>query len=169
MKTRLLILSLLSFLSFNSHCQTGNLGHFDNRRLHFGIQVGYTLSKFDLNFNEDPTMRQSLQGVTSYFAPGFHISAICPDLRLNKWFNLRLVPGVTLITREVSYAWESGYASTHSLVEHGRNVESVYGEIPIELKFRSMRYGNFRRASYACSPTTFATAWAWASMFSCIT
>ena len=133
------------FSIFNSvHAQVGNLGKFDSRLIHFGIQVGYTHSKFDLNFNEDPTLRQSLQGVTSYFAPVFHISAICPDLRLNKWFNLRLVPGVTLITREVSYAWESGYASTHPLVEHGRNVESVYGEIPIELKFRSMRYGNFR-------------------------
>ena len=33
--------------------QTGNLGQFDRRLLHYGIQVGYTQSKFDLRFSED--------------------------------------------------------------------------------------------------------------------
>lgn len=123
--------------------QTGNLGQFDRRLLHYGIQVGYTQSKFDLHFTEDNILRQSLQGTTSYYAPGFHI-AVIGDMRLNRWMNLRLLPGVTLVTREVSYAWENGYLATHRLAERSRNVESVYGDIPLEIKFRSVRYGNFR-------------------------
>lgn len=124
--------------------QTGNLGHFDQRLFHFGIQVGYTQSKFDLHFSEDAALRESLQGTTSYYAPGFHIAVVCPDLRLNNWINLRFLPGVTLITREVSYSWEKNYFAAHRLAERSRNVESVYGDIPIELKFRSVRYGDFR-------------------------
>lgn len=124
--------------------QTGNLGHFDQRLFHFGIQVGYTQSKFDLHFSEDAALRESLQGTTSYYAPGFHIAVVCPDLRLNNWINLRFLPGVTLITREVSYSWEKSYFAAHRLAERSRNVESVYGDIPIELKFRSVRYGDFR-------------------------
>lgn len=127
----------------NAYCQVGNLGKFDSRLLHYGIQVGLTMSKFDLEYTADETLRRDLQGTTSYFAPGFHI-AVIGDLRLGNWFNLRLLPGVTLITRDVSYAWEPTYLASHRLAETSRNVESVYGDFPLEIKFRAMRYNNFR-------------------------
>ena len=136
-------MSLLSLLSSNVNAQVGNLGKFDSRLLHYGIQVGLTMSKFDLEFSSDEALRQELQGTTSYYAPGFHI-AVIGDLRLSKWFNLRLLPGVTLITRDVTYSWEPSYLASHRLAELSRNVESVYGDFPIELKFRSIRYNNFR-------------------------
>lgn len=124
-------------------CQIGNLGQFDSRLLHYGIQVGYTQSKFDLGFSQDDSLRRTLQGVTSYYAPGFHI-AVIGDMRLGRWFNLRILPGVTLVTREISYSWEKGYLESHVIAERSRNVESVYGDIPIELKFRAVRWTNFR-------------------------
>lgn len=135
------LLGLLGTIACNA--QTGNLGAFDRRLLHYGIQVGYTQSKFDLQYSEDEQLRQTLQGVTSYYAPGFHI-AVIGDLRLGQWFNLRMLPGVTLVTRDISYSWEQNYLATHRLAERSRNVESVYGDIPIELKFRSVRDGDFR-------------------------
>ena len=121
----------------------GNLATFDRRELHYGIQVGYTQSKFDLLFHEDDEMRETMQGVTSYYAPGFHI-AVIGDMRMGNWFNLRMLPGVTLVTREIDYSWENNYLATHRLAERSRNVESVYGDIPLEIKFRSMRDGDFR-------------------------
>lgn len=133
---------LLSFAA-QAQSSTGNLGQFDRRTLHYGIQVGYTQSKFDLNYSEDDSLRQTLQGVTSYYAPGFHI-AVIGDLRLGNWFNLRLLPGVTLVTRTVAYSWEESYRETHRLAERSRNVESVYGDIPLELKFRAVRWNDFR-------------------------
>ena len=110
------------FLSFTAQAQTsaGNLGMFDHRTLHYGIQVGYTQSKFDLAYSENDTLRQTLQGVTSYYAPGFHI-AVIGDLRLGNWFNLRLLPGVTIVTRTLGYSWENGYLATHRLAERSRN------------------------------------------------
>ena len=139
----LLFILALSPLALRGQNYTGNLGQFDRRLLHYGIQVGYTQSKFDLAFSENDTLRQTLHGVTSYYAPGFHI-AIIGDLRLGNWFNLRLLPGVTLVTRTIGYSWENGYLTTHRLAERSRNVESVYGDIPIEFKFRSVRWQNFR-------------------------
>lgn len=139
----LVILLTFHLSPLTSHAQVGNLGKFDNRLLHYGIQVGITQSKFDLEYNADPTLRETLQGTTSYYASGFHI-AVIGDLRLGKWFNLRILPGVTLITRDVSYSWEKGYLETHRLAEQSRNVESVYGDFPVELKFRAVRWGNFR-------------------------
>ena len=146
-RTLLLCASLFFILhsSFftSAHAQVGNLGKFDSRLLHYGIQVGYTHSKFDLEYTHDDALRETLQGTTSYYAPGFHI-AVIGDLRLGNWFNLRILPGVTLITRDVTYSWEQNYLATHRLAELSRKVESVYGDFPIEIKFRAMRWGNFR-------------------------
>ena len=123
--------------------QVGNKGQFDSRLLHYGIQVGLTESKFDLHYSEDPELRQTLQGTTSYYAPGFHVSFV-GDLRMGRYFNLRLLPGVTLVTRRLSYSWVGGYVESHPLAETGRNVESVYGDMALEVKFRAQRDGNFR-------------------------
>lgn len=130
-------------LSIRAQGQMANLGAFDRKLLHYGIQVGYTQSKFDLHFSDDAQLRQTLQGVTSYYERGFHI-AVVGDLRLGKWLNLRALPGVTLVTRNVSYSWEEQYLSLHHSLEQARTVESVYGDLPIELKYRAVRYGNFR-------------------------
>ena len=83
--------------------RAARLGSFDNRKLHYGIQVGYTQSKFDLNFSENDTLRQTIMGVTSYYSPGFHINVI-GDLRLSDNLNLRLLPGITLISRDMAYS-----------------------------------------------------------------
>ena len=121
----------------------GNLGQFDRRLLHYGIQVGLVESKFDLAFSEDDELRQTLQGVTSYYTPGFHI-AVIGDMRLNDYLNLRLLPGVTIVSRDIAYSWESAYLASHRLAETERLAESVYGDIPLELKFRAQRYTDFR-------------------------
>lgn len=120
-----------------------HLGAFDDRMLHYGIQVGYTQSKFDLHYTEDDELRKTIMGTTSYYNPGFHINVI-GDLRLNDHFNLRLLPGITLISRDMSFTWSEEYTSTHWKYDLRRTVESVYGEVPIEFKFRAARYQDFR-------------------------
>ena len=123
--------------------QIGHLASFDDRLIHFGIQVGMTQSKFDVDFTLDDQVRESMQGVASYNAAGFHISVILPDLRISRFLSLRLLPGVTILNREIAYSWASAYAS-NPLSEPQRYVESVYGELPVEFKFRAMRCNNFR-------------------------
>ncbi len=138
------LLALLCIpLSLFGQTWPSHLGSFDNQKLHWGIQVGYTMSKFDLRYSEDETLRKTILGVTSYYSPGFHIHVI-GDLRLNDNFNLRLLPGITLISRDMSYSWSEEYTSTHWKYDLKRNVESVYAELPFQVKFRAKRYTNFR-------------------------
>ena len=139
----LFLLLLCTLCSAKGQNRASNLGSFDKRLLHYGIQVGYTQSKFDLVYSEDETLRQNIQGTTSYYSPGFHINVI-GDLRMSDYFNLRLLPGVTLISRELAFAWSEAYRQTHWKYDRSRTVESVYGELPLEIKFRAMRYSNFR-------------------------
>jgi len=143
LKKYILILLLLPALGGWAQDRPGHLNTFDTRKFHYGIQVGYTQSKFDLQYSEQDTIRQTILGTTSYYSPGFHINVI-GDMRLSDYFNLRLLPGITLISRDMSYVWSEDYTSTHWKYDTRRTVESVYGEIPVELKFRAKRYGNFR-------------------------
>lgn len=128
---------------WGAKAQIGHLMSYDKRHLHFGIQVGLTQSKFDVDYTWNDSIRAAMQGVASYNAAGFHISVI-GDYTINRFLNLRILPGVTLLNRDVKYSWASDYAATHPLVEDGRTVESVYGEFPVELKFRALRWKNFR-------------------------
>ena len=142
------LLALLCIpLSLFGQTRPSHLGSFDNQKLHWGIQVGYTMSKFDLRYSEDETLRKTILGVTSYYSPGFHIHVI-GDLRLNDNFNLRLLPGITLISRDMSYSWSEEYTSTHWKYDLKRNVESVYAELPFQVKFRAKRYTNFCAALF---------------------
>ena len=142
-KSALLILCLICTQVLMAQNAPVHLGKFDDRKVHFGIQVGYTLSKFDLHYTNDDAVREGILGTTSYYSPGFHINEI-NDFRLGDHFNLRLMPGVTLISRDMAYVWSDEYTSTHWKYDSRRTVESVYGELPVEFKFRAMRYSDFR-------------------------
>ena len=139
----LLLLCLICTQTLMAQNSPVHLGRFDDRKVHFGIQVGYTLSKFDLHYTDDDAIRESIQGTTSYYSPGFHINQI-NDFRLGDHLNLRLMPGITLISRDMAFVWSEDYTSTHWNYDTRRTVESVYGELPVEFKFRAMRYADFR-------------------------
>jgi len=142
-KTAFVFLLLFSAFGARGQVSPGLLGDFDNQLLHWGIQVGFTRSKFDLHYSEDDSLRANILGTTSYYSPGFHINVI-GDLRLGEFFNLRLLPGITLVSRDLAYVWSKAYTSTHWKYDELRTVESVYGELPLEVKFRARRYANFR-------------------------
>ena len=138
-----LILLLCATPAVRAQVRASHLGSFDNQKLHWGIQVGYTQSKFDLHYTDDDAVREDILGTTSYYSPGFHINQI-NDFRLGDHLNLRLMPGITLISRDMAYVWSDDYTSTHWKYDTRRSVESVYGELPVEFKFRAMRYSDFR-------------------------
>lgn len=138
-----MVLLLLCTAGSTAMAQVMRLAGYDKRRWHNGIQVGYTQSKFDFNFSEDDALRQTLQGATSYYGPGFHIAYV-GDLALNRFIHLRTIPSVTLVSRNMHFSWEDGYAHAHPTVDDRRQVEPVYGELLIDLKFRSMRWRNLQ-------------------------
>jgi hypothetical protein len=138
-----MLLAMLA-VSATLHAQVIYLAGLDKKKIHFGIQLGYTLSKFEDAYTQDDEVRESLQGTTSYSTPGFHLAIIAPDLRLGNFFNFRLIPGITLINRTLNYSWTEDYINQHHGADAKRSVESVYGELAFDFKFRAFRYRNFR-------------------------
>lgn len=142
-KPKQILFVLIFLISFSARGQVINLGSFDMNVIHYGIQVGYTQSKFDFDFSENEQLREMIQGATSYYAAGFHL-AVIGDLKLTNFINLRFLPGITLINRNIHYDWEEGYFNSHNKLDTKRTVESVYGELPLDIKFRAMRWRNMR-------------------------
>ena len=140
---KILICASLVLITPLGYSQILNLSNFDKNTLHYGISVGYMQSKFVVDYTEDDAIRDKIQGVTSYYIHGFHISII-GDLRINDYMNLRLIPGISFVDRELSYALSDAFASLTHTPERKRFVESVYGDLPLELKLRSQRWNNFR-------------------------
>lgn len=138
----ILILTLVG-MSEMVHGQVQYLATFDKKKIHYGIQIGYTQSKFEDAYTLDDTVRASMYGSGSYYTPGFHL-AVLADFRLGNYFNFRILPGLTLINRTMNYHWSPEYMASHPGADTKRNVESVYGEIPIDIKFRAFRWHNFR-------------------------
>ena len=138
-----MLLAMLA-VSATLHAQVIYLAGLDKKKIHFGIQLGYTQSKFEDAYTQDDEVRESLQGTTSYYTPGFHLAIIAPDLRLGNYFNFRLIPGITLINRIYNYSWTDAYVTQHHGADAKRSVESVYGELAFDFKFRAFRYRNFR-------------------------
>ena len=134
---------LLLAVAGTSEAQVNYLMGLDKKKIHFGIQLGYTQSKFEDAYTQDDEVREHLQGTTSYYTPGFHLSFIT-DFRLGNYFNFRLLPGLTLINRAFNYNWTQAYITDHHGADAKRNVESVYGELPFDFKFHAVRYRNFR-------------------------
>lgn len=140
-KFALFILLLLSIISAKS--QVLNRASYDERPYHFGIQVGYTASKFDVGFTSADSVRGLLNNSNSYYSAGFNIAVIA-ELRLGRYFTLRALPGVAIINRTINYTWDPAYQAAHPIVDEMRTVEPVYGDFPIEFKYKAMRWNNFR-------------------------
>lgn len=140
---KILIFAVLVFSNSFLSAQIQNISTFDKNRLHYGIAVGYIQSKFMVEYTTDAAIRENIQGVTSYYLPGFHLSII-GDLRVNDYLNIRLLPGITFIDRDINYSLSEQYLATSHLLDERRTVESVYGDLPIDIKIRSVRWKNFR-------------------------
>ena len=82
--------------------------------------------------------------ITSTPTPGFVIS-IVSNLHLGDNFDLRFIPSLSFGDRNLIYSvqtYKNGKSSPTNTIT--KSVPSTYINFPIELKFKSKRYNNFR-------------------------
>ncbi len=121
-----------------------NLPKFDNRKLHFGFQLGFTSN----GFNVDPnlTLGDSLVRLEVNSQPGFIIHVLS-ELHLGPYFGLRFTPGIAFASRNLNYTYVDANNRAQSPVV--RTVESTFVDIPLYLKYRSARVNNFAQYIFA--------------------
>tara|TARA_B110000211_G_C14067691_1_gene548435 strand:+ start:1131 stop:1832 length:702 start_codon:yes stop_codon:yes gene_type:complete len=142
MKQLLLILAIA--FTFSVSGQRGvieNLKGFDeNKIFHFGFSVGLNYMGANLGLNNTLYTNDTILGLNVKQTAGFTL-AVVTDLHLGRYWDLRaLFPTLAFGQRDFEYLLKTD-AGTFLEV---RQSEATYLALPIELKYKSERYGNWR-------------------------
>jgi hypothetical protein len=142
----LIILGLaFSLALFGQEERPRNLTTFDLKRIHFGFTVGVNAMDVGLTRNYDA--ENFLYADLSHLLPGFQVS-IVSDLRLNKNWNLRFLPGISFGSREIYfYEYSGGVVGEVASVRNVANPVPLgpsFLDFPLQFKYRSDRVNNYR-------------------------
>ena len=112
-------------------------GTTDNNLLRWGYFLGF--NNYDFNFDYN----QNLRDIYVKRAPGFNVGLI-GNLRINKFLDLRIEPGLLITTRELYYSETYFQGVSHNASDLIREVKSTYIHIPLLVKFSAKRINNFK-------------------------
>lgn len=123
------------------HTQAQNLPQYDNRVLHFGFSLFGTRQSLNLNtspeFYANPGT-DTLLNIRQVPFSGFGLGAIV-DLRIGQQFNLRsLGPQISFAQRNLLYEFKDKTKNKKA------EIESVYLNFPVQIKYKSERHWNTR-------------------------
>ncbi len=120
-----------------------NMSDYDERKLHYGFSIGLNNSRYDIIHsdyfinNNDSLLAVTPLGTTS-FTLGFVV-----NYHINDVLDIRALPNVGFYNRDVLYSFREG-TFNEVLEKPLRQLESTIIEMPILLKYKSMRHKNFR-------------------------
>ncbi len=115
-----------------------NYQEVDYKKIHFGFTVGFNTMDFKLT----PTMNNygvdsALVPEINKLVPGFHV-AIVSSLKLNDYFDLRFLPGISLGQRNILFYDENNQ------IDSEMKIESTFIDIPFVIKYKATRINNTR-------------------------
>ena len=117
-----------------------NLKGFDeNKEIHFGILIGLNQFNSNLSLNNTIFKEDTIYSLNIKSSPGFNMGMIA-DFHLGKKYDLRILPSLILGERIFEYLIKAN----DNIFLESRPSESFYLSLPIEIKYKSERYGNWR-------------------------
>lgn len=168
-KRILLIVGFLMFMLPQSLMAQGtkplNLKNYDNEPYHFGFIIAFNQMSYrmkfvddypliphasseypntaDVNFNKDATYYA--RSVESKQQPGFTVGVV-GNLRLDRHFDLRLIPSISFGTRTLTYHLYKDMPAGSEIkdldFELSKSILSTFIEFPLQVKYRSKRLNN---------------------------
>jgi len=136
-----------------------NMPRYDDEMFHFGFVLAVNQSfvairpiadlnthAFDSTYIPDilPTPDSAkILTIHSRPIPGFTIS-IVGDMRLGEHFNMRFIPSLSFGDRDLLYTIQTFRHGDTTQMDITKKVPSTYINFPLEFKFKSDRYNNFR-------------------------
>jgi len=124
-----------------------NLKMYDHKRFHFGFTVGLNTSDFYIrnsdNFFDTAQIKQ-VYNIENYQQPGFHLGPIS-NLRLGKYFDLRLLMNLTFTQRDMHYlVLKENQDGEEYFDTHVMKLSSTFLQLPLLLKYKQERINNYR-------------------------
>jgi hypothetical protein len=114
-----------------------NLPFYDDKFMHYGFTLGVNASGYKARVSSSyvNNISDTTLNVSPTYTPGFSLGFIV-NFRLHDHFDLRVLPTVGFYSRSITY----DFANSSKV----QTIESTFMEIPLLLKYKSMRRGNSR-------------------------
>ncbi len=125
-----------------------NLLKYDQKLLHFGFTVGLGTADFYIRNSDnffDVSQIGEIYSIENKQSMGFHLGPVS-NLRLGKYFDLRLLFNLTFSERTMEYVVLTDTTEQGSFVfkDYEMQLSSTFAEFPLLLKFKSKRINNYR-------------------------
>jgi len=130
---------LIMFFSLGAMAQTKiqNMPEHDSKPYYFGLTFGFNYSTFRTTPTKSFADHDTFLRVQSGWRPGFNVG-IMGNLRLSSFIDLRFIPALVFAEKAID-VWVPNQAEPTQ-----NSIESIYMQLPLQLKFKSDRLNNFR-------------------------
>ncbi len=113
-----------------------NFWDFRKKPYYFGITLGGNSSGYLVNKSRDFISNDSIRIVSGVNNPGLNLHIIT-NLKIGEFFDFRFIPGFSFSERKLEYTPASG-------PKYQKTIESVFLELPLHLRFKSVPYKDKR-------------------------
>lgn len=127
-----------------------NLPNYDKKKIHFGFTLGGNSLKFSMRHAEnflseptDPETKSQVLAVESSSIPGFQLGGLA-NFRLNNYFDARALFVLAFGQRNLTYTVRKTKKDIKEIIQKEAQVESIYAQLPLLIKLKSERIGNYR-------------------------
>jgi hypothetical protein len=136
------VCAMLLFLAVSVQAQRPlNLENHDNKPYYFGITLSTSSGRLNTDLHSRFLMQDTIMVAEPLSSPGFALGLLATT-RLSNRFEGRFNPQLLFTDRSIAYKLR--YAERDLGANVVQKVESVIVTLPVQLKFRSDRIGNFR-------------------------
>jgi hypothetical protein len=111
---------------------------YDDRKISYGFSIGIHTSSYQVKYSNKfvrPNL-DTLHSIQAVFLPGFSLGFLV-NYRFNEFLDLRLMPKAGFYAHKLYYYYTSAPVQSQL-------VESTMVELPLLLKYKSVRRGNVR-------------------------
>ena len=116
---------------------------FQRKPYYFGMSFGYNSSGYRVNHSRQFVANDSINIVEGDNGPGINLQMIA-NLKIGDYFDFRILPGFAFAERRLVYTSTPLAQSLGASATYTRKVESVFAEIPFQLRFKSAPYKDKR-------------------------
>jgi hypothetical protein len=128
----------LANLYGQQHRGNYNFLDFQAKPYYFGITLGYNSSNFRIFHSSRFILNDSISSAQSVTGPGFNLG-IVSNLKVGQYFDFRFLPTLSFAERNIRYT-----SPTETRPPYSRKVESVFVEVPFQIRYKSAPYNDMR-------------------------
>ena len=129
------LISILSTLQMFAQREVLHMEDHDQKLYYFGLTFGYNQSAYRMSHSPSFGYTDTFNNLQAKWGSGFHLG-LMGSLRLNSFVDLRFIPTILFVNKPLF--------ATGINLEETKNIESIYMHLPMQLKLKSDRIGNFR-------------------------